>query len=506
MTDIILVQPSYGLADIMGVRAPTGLLSIAAVPHNQGYTVSLVDQRIDFNWKKTIKKHLSSGAKVVGLTTTAGENIRYMSQAATYIKSLNPDVLVFLGGSWAQTVPGMCMQEQNVDAICTGEGDYLLPEMVDYCEGKRKIESIRGIMYRTPEGALRKTPPRPLIKNLDALPRIPYHLINLKQYSAVGYRPNMPSTTLQVSRGCLFRCKFCSVSQLYGRTWRSFSVKRVIEDLQFFESKYGIRDFFFSDDSMGDNIKWFKELIAAMAKIDNDYNWGTAGIRANAITKLNDNDLKNLEKSGCKNLDIGVESGSERILQLVKKDITPDMVRLANKKLKGYPFLIKYTFMGGFPTETEEEFLQTLQFRRELMKENENTVGPVIIYTPFPGTPLYDLAVSEGFVASDKLLDWADFHYNNWYKISPSWLTKNMISLLENAAFLSYFADERMGYKYTNPLLKVLFKLYLPIGKLREDHNFYGFMIEKRMADGLAALQGRFNLFNRAQKKQLDKE
>lgn len=503
MTDIILLQTRYGFYDAMGVRPPTAMLSVAAVPCHFGYKVVLIDQRTNPDWKDEVKKHLSGGARVVCLTAIAGEQIRFMMGASRFVKSVNPEVTVFLGGTWAQTEPEMCLQDENVDIVCYGEGDYLLPEIMDYCVGKRKIEDIKGIVYRAEDGAVKKNPARPPIENLDDLPKTPYNLVNLNDYSALGFRPGSPSISFTVSRGCGHRCQFCSIPSLYGRKWRSHSVGRVMDDLSELEAKYGIKDFFFMDDNIAGDYKWFSELISRLAASGKDYYWSAAGIRAPSILRLTDKDMENLLKSGCKTLDIGVESGNERILKLIQKDITLDVVQKANRKLKDYPLLIKYTFMAGFPTETEEEYLDTLKFRRILLEENEHALAPIFNYTPYPKTPLFELALSEGLQLPKTLLGWADFNYYSWYRKYPSWLTKSMICLIENTVFLSYFDTYNLNYKYTNPLMKTVFKLYYPIAKFRGDHNFYAVMLEKWAADFVRVLNDRLDLFNRSQKKRL---
>ncbi len=500
MMDIILFQPKCGIWDIMGVRPPTGLLNIASVPVKEGYNVVLIDQRINQNWKEELKKNIFSGAKLVCLTSMVGEQIKYMMKVSEFIKSTNPNILVVLGGSWAQTCPEICMQDKNIDIVCCGEGDYLLTDLMKFCNGKIKKENIKGIAYRAENGKIKKTKQRQLVKNLDSLPKIPYHLINLKDYSSIGLSKYRLSIALVLSRGCPYRCAFCSIVPLYNRTWRSYSIKRIMEDLSDLEIKYGIKDFFFMDDNIATNPKFFLELTDAFIKAKKDYIWGAAGIRADTIIKFNDEDFEKLIKSGCRNLDIGVESGNQRILGLIKKDESLETIEQANKKLSKYPIILKYTFMGGFPTESEEDFLDTLKFRKRLQEDNPYAVTPIFFYTPFPGTELFELALNNGFKPPKTLLGWADFNYNTWYKLYPSWLTKKKLKLIENSMFISYFADKKLAYKYPNKLMNSLFSIYYPVAKFRYDNSFYYFMIEKNLANFVTKLNEKFNLFNKFKK------
>ena len=511
MTDIILLQPKCGVWDIMGVRAPTGLLAIGAVPVHKGLKVVLIDQRINFQWEEEVKKQISAGARIICLTTMVGEQILYMMNASKYVKSLNPNVLTILGGSWAQIQPEMCMQDKNIDVICYGEGDYVLSELMEYSQGTKKLEQIKGIVYRNKQGEIKKTPLSPFIKDLDQLPPIPYDLINLKNYAAVGFRPDKPSMALITSRGCKFRCTFCNIVTLsksvtetgepITNQWRGYSVKRLMADLEHLEKKYGIIDFYFNDDLISGSHNRFVEFVKALAESGKDYNWGTAGIRGDHILRLDDETMENLVKSGCKNLDVGVESGNPRMLKLMKKDTTIEVIRKVNQKMSKFPIIIKYTFMGGFPTETEEEFMDTVKFRKILQEENEYAVAPIFFYTPYPGTEMFQVAIDNGFQPPVNLEEWANFNYNTWYHKYPCWLTKSKIRLVENAVFLSYFSDKKMEYKYTNPLLRTLFKMYHPLAKFRYDHGYYQFMAEKKLAILLSKINNHIDLFNRAQKK-----
>jgi len=502
MADIILFQPKCGIWDIMGIRPPTGLLNIAGVPVSKGYDVVLIDQRLSQDWKEDLKKEIRKGAKLVCLTTMVGEQIKYMMEVSKFIKSIDSKILVVLGGSWAQTMPKLCMQDKNIDIVCYGEGDYLLSDLMEYSNGSRGIEDVLGIVYRFSDG-LKKTDARPLIKNLDELPKIPYHLINLKDYISIGYRKDKPSLALMVSRGCPFRCSFCSIVSLYGRSWRSYSIERVIEEIKELDEKYGIKDFFFMDDHIAVNKKFFSELVGFFVKSNEegrDYNWGAAGMRADSVLGFDEETLGNLEKSGCRNLDIGVESGNSRVMNMIMKDTSLEIIRKANQKLSKYPIIIKFTFMAGFPTETKEEYLDTLRFRKILEDENPYATAPIFNYTPFPGTELYQVALENGFRPPETLDGWADFNYNTWYKKYPSWLTKERLKLIENSVFLSYFANKKLSYKYANPLMNFMFRMYYPLAKFRYDSNFYGFMIEKKMADLVAKVNSKVNLFNRVRR------
>ena len=150
--------------------------------------------------------------------------------------------------------------------------------------------------------------------------------------------------------------------------------------------------------------------------------------------------------------------------------------------------------MGGFPTETKKEFLDTIRFKRLLEKENPYAVGIIFLYTPFPATDMYDLAQTKGLRPPTDNTEWANFNYDTWYKKYPSWLTKEMVNIVENSVFLSYFDNKNLAYKYPNPLMQLVFRIYHPIAKFRTEKHFYHFMIEKQIADLFTNLNEKYDL------------
>jgi len=503
MTEIILFQPRCGIWDIMGFRAPTGLLNVASIPVSKGYSVALIDQRICMDWKEEIKKNIQD-AKIFGITVMAGKQIEYSLEVLRFVKNIKPEIITVLGGTWAQTSPELCIQDKETDIVCYGEGDYLLADLMEHINKKKKLNKVLGIFYKE-NGKVKQNLPHSVDKNLDNLPRIPWNLINPDNYTAVGFEGGEKSISLILTRGCPFRCSFCSVSKFSRRVWRSYSVKRILSDLEYLEKEYGLRNFYFNDDNMAGNPKFFSEFAKSLSESGKKYNWGTAGIRADTIMKLSEETLNNLVKCGCKNLDIGVESGNPRVLKFIQKDEDLETIRMANRRLSKYPIILKYSFMGGFPTETEKEFLDTIRFKRILEKENPHAVGIMFLYTPFPATEMYNLAIKMGLRPPKNNLGWADFNYDTWYKKYPSWLTKEKVRLVENTVFLSYFDNKNLAYKYPNPLMQLAFKIYHPIAKFRSENNFYHFMIEKKVADLFLKLNERFNLINKLKKKSKDK-
>jgi anaerobic magnesium-protoporphyrin IX monomethyl ester cyclase len=188
-------------------------------------------------------------------------------------------------------------------------------------------------------------------------------------------------------------------------------------------------------------------------------------IRADTICRMDRDFLELLVRAGVKRMTVGIESGSQRVLDLIKKDVSIDEVIEANNRLAGYPIVPLYLFMMGLPTETPEELYQSFCLADRLIKENPHAVKTFNIYTPYPGTELYDLALQLGLKEPDKLEDWALF---NVQKDSP-WIKPETKKLVENLDFPLMFLGGHFvdSYRKTNPIVTTLGRLYSPIARYR---------------------------------------
>jgi radical SAM superfamily enzyme YgiQ (UPF0313 family) len=190
-------------------------------------------------------------------------------------------------------------------------------------------------------------------------------------------------------------------------------------------------------------------------------------------------------KSGNKQIEIGLESGSDRVLKLIQKDLTrtkmDDIIKKLSAFREGKEISVKYNLMGGFPTETRAELEETIKWAEELTKANAHVLFN--IFAPFPGTPLYPLSIQSGFKEPPNLESWADFTLFDWHAHHPSWLDKGTIDYLTSVAFSILFNNKSMAVKITNRTTRYAFLFYSPIAKFRLKHRFFKFFFEKKITD-----------------------
>ena len=507
MADMILIQPYTGTWDEMSIRLPEGLLSVAAVPVSKGYDVRIIDQRITNTFEQDLDASVGPETKLIGVTAITGQQIKYALNVTRIVKEKYPNVALVWGGVHATLVPEQTAAHPLIDYCIVGDGDLVFCELYERLRDGKSISDLRGLVYKTNVGevksnvgqleiksvasgdsyaVVRKNGTADVIRDLDTLPELPYDLLPLNQYKVFFTEDGRKSANINTSRGCPFRCKFCSDPALNEGRWRGFSAERVLEKVDFLYKEHDVRMIYFQDDYFPGSKRRFIEVLEGLKKYKRDVEWATLGIRADTLVKLDDEHWDLMWESGCHSLEIGIESGNERIIKLVNKAETLDEMRLANKKLAKYDIKVKYTLIVGFPGETEDEIADTVNFAMELERDNPNCYTLIFPFMPIVGTPFFQDAVKMGFEEPKSLEEWGYMDFDMWTKRYRGWASPRLTRKLEAINFTSYFHNKNVGYKFGgSALLRICFKLYHPIARWRFENQIFTFFIEDYLKDGL---------------------
>ncbi len=368
---------------------------------------------------------------LTSMTRDAGE-------MADIIKGIDPGARIIFGGPHATVAPELALEHASVDAICIGEGEQT---MMALAEADLNFTDIAGIWYKQ-DGQIVKNPSRKPIDNLDELDFPNKDLLDTERYFKEWFQldsvsPSLHGNNIIASRGCPYHCTYCqpTLSRIFGKKIRKRSPENIVAELQFLKDRYQIKAFMFQDDTLIVDKKWVYRLCDLMLENNINLLWG-CNIRAN----LADKDLfKKMISAGLRKVNIGIESGSQRILdEVYDKRITLAQVENAINILKELDLKVQGYFMIGAPTETEAEILQTIKFAKNLDIE-EATFS---ITTPLPYTHLFE-----------KSKDMIGRNYDTFdYYKEPVYSNKNggilppgKISLLKKRAFLEfYLAPKRL--------------------------------------------------------------
>jgi radical SAM superfamily enzyme YgiQ (UPF0313 family) len=421
---VLLINPPYErLRGLSAESYPLGLGYLATMLHNRGfysriYNAELLNEDInsaytnlgrmksqdlfeqalsDDNhpvWQEIRRFIISFQPDVVGITalsTTYSSSLK----VARIVKSINPNVKILFGGVHPNICFDQVIPEPDIDYIILGEGEYSVVELIEALYQKKiDLSLIDGLAWKSESNVIVNNK-RARIDDLDSLPFVNRELmINWQKLSLHSL------STMIASRGCPYHCTFCSNVSLWGRKVKYRSVANIIEELMLLREKYHIHSFSFWDDTFTSNKALTKELCNALVsdKLNKNLIW-ECYTRVNVIDEELLHVLKN---AGCYAVYVGVESGSQRILNIIKKQITKEQVRSAAKLIKDIGLYFGTFFMVGNPYETEDDIKQTISFIEELDPDYVN----LCTFMPYPGTELFDQTVDLGLF--DKDINWKD--------------------------------------------------------------------------------------------------
>lgn len=227
-----------------------------------------------------------------------------------------------------------------------------------------------------------------------------------------------------------------------------------------------------------------------MVEEDLDLTWEIQGNRVDTALRMDDEFYELLERSGMKKLHFGVESGSPRILKLIKKYIEPSKVLELNRRLRDFNFHVQYNFMCGFPTETVEDLRMSLELALRLMEENPRaSISGFYPYTPYPGTEDFDTHFGHLLHERKNLEDWIDTDFGQ----NP-WLSASEQKFIRSVFFCSLFLDsQRPKDLLDSALLRKLHALYRPVALFRLRHFFFHLMPELPLKDLFMAVRKPFS-------------
>jgi radical SAM superfamily enzyme YgiQ (UPF0313 family) len=334
---------------------------------------------------------------VIGISVTSAK-VASARKITSICKDYNPKCLVAWGGPHPTIQPEEVLQYDEVDLIIKGEGETTFLEVIkNLNSGTLNFEQIKGISFKK-EGKIFHNQCRPLMENLDDLP-FPLRscLVHPERYLS------WDMGVIITSRGCPFNCAFCAAQNIWGRKARYRSIKSVIDEIRRVALDFGTRQVFFWDDTFNLDRKRLTELCEALLASRLGISWRCTA----RVDLLDDQMLRLMRRAGCNSIDIGIESGSDRILGIINKGLNREKVLRGISMIRRNGVNFNAFFMLGFPDETEEDILETLALMQN------KAMGTIIlsIFTPYPGTELYQRATDLGLVNRD--LDWGLFSHHS---------------------------------------------------------------------------------------------
>lgn len=461
---------------------PLELLCVATPLVHAGYRVRIIDQRVMPDWREALLAELSAKPVCVGITSTTGPQLNHALDVSRLVKQQG-NIPVIWGGIHASLLPEQTLQEPDIDIVVEGEGEETFLELVQALEAQSDITKIRGLWHKC-SGHAAYTGMREFI-DLDMQHPLAYDLVDVRKYTREVF--GIRRLSFSTSRGCTYPCAYCYNTIFHRRRWRALSAGVAVSHIKEFVQAYDVRGLFPTDANFFLDMDRARGILEGVLHENLNLVFTRLHTRFDTLSRMNDEDLKLIERAGCKCLAVGIESGSERIRGLLRKQIDVERLLEINRKLRKFAITPLYFFMIGLPTETEDDLRETISLFTRLLKENPKAMKSVNIYTPFPGTELFNTAVANGLKPPERLVDWSSFSYRNLSQRGP-WLTKRMRTIVEALDFYSFFVGDKnylKPIKKTNRAVVFLANAYAPVARKRVKKFFFHFPVEVRLAKSL---------------------
>jgi anaerobic magnesium-protoporphyrin IX monomethyl ester cyclase len=415
---VLLINPRFQLPIDTRTTPHLGIAYLAAVSERRGDEVRVFDMDVeDVKLADFVRAYQPD---IVGITSNTPQ-VKQGWFAARQIKAVL-DVPIVQGGPHLSALPEESAARPEIDIVARGEGE---DTWIDLCHTLERVKAgnprfttrhlldpashilddVLGITYQTTDGHIHHTPERPPIADLDTLPFPAYKYFKMERYTslqpAIDAIEMGKSYSIMTSRGCPYRCTFCSQSVM-AEKWRARSAKNVIAEWRHLIEDLGAQEIGVLDDSANINRQRVHEICDLLiAEKLNHVPWiPINGIRAN----LADEDLlRHMKEAGCKRVAFGVETGDEEILKSIDKRVTHDQIRAAFKNAKKVGLETVGFFIIGLPGDNAETMEKTIRFACEL----DPLVANFSMLTPYPGTKVWEQVHRNGGRMIVK--DWQDY-------------------------------------------------------------------------------------------------
>ena len=417
MKTIALIHPKINFEENYPCSwLPFSLLSIGSALPEKQFKVRIFDEHC-VAAEQIYQSLADDDILIIGVSImTGGGQIENALKIVRRLRREHPSAVVVLGGPHANVLPEQTAACEFVDYVISGPGQVAFSQLANALDKHLSLDSIPGLYYYKDGKIIRPQQPQAKISHLT---RYRFELIDPQPY--IKFDSTIASRTLNyiASQGCPYACRFC-YECVYEKHYYGMCLDYVREDIRTYAEQFNVNGIKFYDADFFINKQTYDKIISCLAHYD--LAWA-ASIHPNDILQYQNGSkntlLETISKSRCSRLLMGMESGSNRVLHdIIQKKSNAEDYLLIAKSIAEYGILGSYTFMIGFPGETETEYEETFQLVQKLWDLNIPIETKIHIYLPYPGTPLFKQAVALGYKPPDCLEDWSSYNY---YKAITPW-------------------------------------------------------------------------------------
>ena len=477
---VLLIQPKNTLS--LNIYPPLGLIQIGSVLEANGYDVDIICCGTTTNYKEIILEKCKD-ALFAGISILTPE-IPDAVDIARSIKEHNNIPIVW--GGWHVTLFSEEMAESDlVDKIVVDEGDEAILKIADeYKENGYTKDKKNKIINNILKLDMNNLP----IPNYSLVPNIETYITGELSDKFLEYDDReIRWLPYQASRGCPYECTFCINVVTDNRKYRIKNAEKVVNEIEHLVKTFNLNHVKIIDDLLFVNINWVCEIAQGIIDRGLDITWDSE-VRVDMFNDrlVNDEKLALFVKSGMNEVNFGIESGSEKTLAYVKKNITPEMALHAVNKCSEFGITSRCSFIIDFPCEEKEDIFKTNKLVNKIREIPNTTVG-MHTYRPYPGSEICDDMLEQGLISQpSRFEDWSkeefisDFTYasaqRKWQK---NYKLSSKISYYQNLESGFWLIDHQISNKW----VKKINNIFIHISRWRNQNEIYGFTIDRKLYD-----------------------
>lgn len=436
---VLLVRPVAEKEMPLDIIPPIGLGYLATAARKAGFLdvliLDCVKEKIDFD--EFSKRIELISPDVVGFQIFS-HDLRSLEKSLEIIKKYNPKITVVAGGPHPSGLPEETLRDfPKLDFAFKGESEIGFPYLLKRINKKKSFNNslgkIPGLIWRK---NLNKIVVNQQIfpKNLNKLGFPAWDLLKPQEYPDAPqgiFFKNLPIASIMATRGCPFECTYCAGKTVTGKKIRTRSINNVISEIELLYREYGIREIHILDDEFTINKKYVREFCKKLLSKDFKISWCCPnGVR---LDTLDLNTLRLMKKSGCYYITVGIESGSDKILSLMKKGLSIKVIKKQVQLIKKSGLDANGFFILGYPDETEKDIKKTIRFAKNLGLKR-------VIFSnllPLPGTEVYKNLIESGEIKKEEINWEMLFHADVPY--SPPSISKKRLKGLQRRAYIEFY-------------------------------------------------------------------
>ncbi|MBB6146605.1 radical SAM superfamily enzyme YgiQ (UPF0313 family) [Silvibacterium bohemicum] len=395
---VVLFYPAY---DGPPLGPPLCMLALAAPLLDNGFEVVLIDAAIDADADARAVRECSD-AICMGVSVLTGPTINAALRVSRKVKAAHPQLPVVFGG-WHPTLSSeSTLRNEFVDAVVRGPGDWTFLEMVQRYQANEDLDGVDGVSYQR-DGKFIHNPERS-VTHLRDLPAPAFHLADHDAYErACGKR----KLTYATSVGCPYACNYCTDTVFYHRRFNAYSAEHVVAELVDLVTRYRIEEVALLDSNFPVDVKRAVAIARGIYESGVRFSW-TFQASTDFLSRMTDEEVRIMGASGVTFMGFGTETTSESVLKLMNKrhQRLNELYETARKAELG-GIRVSFNLIFGYPGETEQDRIETLQTMNEIAQKHRNVSFSPNIFTPYPGIPIWPQLKEMGVKEPESLEEWA---------------------------------------------------------------------------------------------------